>query len=985
MALASDETPLRLFLLGSLRVERGAQTIHLPTRKVESLLAYLALYPQAHSRDQLAALLWGDAPDDQARASLRVALSTLRKTLGDDLLLTDRETIQLNPGFPIWVDGREIERLRDLEIDAPISQSLNPLFSLYPGDLLSNFYDEWIAPERERLRAIYLDALLRVIQHARSDGDYARAIQLAQKLLDNDPANEAAHQHLIFCYAASGDRRAARQQYAECRRVLRAELDVAPAPATTALYERALAQADARDHDGWFTNLPTPLTSFVGREKEMRELAEILGTTRLVTLTGAGGCGKTRLAIQTATEIAATEKFKDGVWWVDLAALRDPALVPQSVALTFGLREPAGIPLTTLLVNFLRAKKLLLIVDNCEHLLDACAQLIGTLLSACPNLHIVATSREILNIGGETVWRVPSLASPDPARIPPLAQLRQFEAIQLFVARATAVAANWRLVENAAPVAQICARLDGIPLAIELATARLKVLSTQQIAARLDDRFNLLTGGSRTELPRHQTLRATMDWSYDLLSDAERSLLRRLSVFAGGFSLEAVEAVNSNLTTDHRPLTTVLDLLTSLIDRSLVVVEQKGNDTRYRLLETVRQYAREKFAQAEQNESEIFARRHRDWFLQFAEQAEPHILASEQLEWCERLERDLENFRAALTWSLAQTDRDNAERSLRLARALAWFWINRGYWNEAKTWFERALENPIIVHARAGALVALGGLEFFIGNPTKSAELYEASLALYRQFGDKEGIAFAAGAVAGFAPCDPARANALFEEAHALAQELNTDFLSAEIYIGHGMFVHRQGDLARASTLYASALDYARRSGNRFFIGNVLEYWGDLALAQGDDDHAAAFFAESLEVRRELGNKNAMANDLFGLGTIALHRQDVRQAKSFYAQALALRREMGNPRGTLECLRGFSQIATIKQHYARAARLLGCADALPEMLDARGRRAFDQDADALRARMGEPGFDSARAEGRALTLEQAIEYALENAADLPGL
>jgi non-specific serine/threonine protein kinase len=727
-------------------------------------------------------------------------------------------------------------------------------------------------------------------------------------------------------------------------------------------------------------------------------------------LTGAGGCGKTRLAIQTATEIAATEKFKDGVWWVDLAALRDPALVPQSVALTFGLREPAGMPLTTLLVNFLRAKKLLLIVDNCEHLLDACAQLIGTLLSACPNLHIVATSREILNISGETVWRVPSLASPSLESSPPLAQLRQFEAIQLFVARATAVAANWRLVENAAPVAQICARLDGIPLAIELATARLRVLSTQQIAARLDDRFNLLTGGNRTELPRHQTLRATMDWSYDLLSGAEQSLLRRLSVFAGGFSLQAVETVCADfrfsiadLRLNHSTAienqkyilreaeeskienTTMLNLLTSLIDRSLVVVEQKGNDTRYRLLETVRQYAREKFAQAEQNESEIFARRHRDWFLQFAEQAEPHILASEQLEWCERLERDLENFRAALTWSLAQTDRDNAERSLRLARALAWFWINRGYWNEAKTWFERALENPIIVYARTGVLLGLGALEFFMGNPTKSAELYEASLALYRQFGDKEGIAFAASTAAGFAWCDPVRANALFEEAHALAQELDTDWLSAAIHVGHGMFTHRQGDLSRAAALYASALDYARRSGNRFFIGNVLEYWGNLALAQGDDDHAAAFFAESLEVRRELGNKNAMANDLFGLGTIALHRQDVRQAKSFYAQALALRREMGNPRGTLECLRGFSQIATIKQHYARAARLLGCADALPEMLDARGRRAFDQDADALRARMGEPGFDSARAEGRALTLEQAIEYALENAADLPGL
>jgi tetratricopeptide (TPR) repeat protein len=337
----------------------------------------------------------------------------------------------------------------------------------------------------------------------------------------------------------------------------------------------------------------------------------------------------------------------------------------------------------------------------------------------------------------------------------------------------------------------------------------------------------------------------------------------------------------------------------------------------------------------------------------------------------------MENFRAALTWSLAQTDRDNAERSLRLARALAWFWINRGYWDEAKTWFERALENPIIVYARAGALVALGGLEFFIGNPTKSVELFEASLALYRQFGDKEGIVFAAGTVAGFAPCDPARANALFEEAHALAQELNTDFLSAEIYIGHGLFVHRQGDLSRAAALYASALDYARRSGNRFFIGNALEYWGDLALTQGDYDHAAALFAESLEVRRELGNKNAMANDLFSLGTIALRRQDARQAKTFYAQALALRREMGNPRGTLECLRVFSQMAVTEQQHERAARLLGAAEPLQEMLDEKDRRAFEDEVSARRAQLGDAAFDRARDAGRAMTLEQAMEYAME--------
>ncbi|MBI5652282.1 MAG: hypothetical protein HZC40_17840 [Chloroflexi bacterium] len=585
-----DLVPFRLFLLGTLRVERNAHTLHLPTRKIESLLAYLVLHPQPHSRDKLAALLWGELNDEHARASLRVALSTLRKELGDELLLTDRETIQLNPGFPIWVDAREISNFKFQISDCADSQSeiLNLKSEIYRGDLLTDFYDEWIAPERARLRDAYHDILFRLIQHARAQSEYARAIELAQKLLDNDPANEAAHQHLIFCYAVMGDRDAARKQYAECRRVLRAELDVAPAPETTALYERALAQADARDHDALFTNLPIPLTSFVGRRDDLAHVKSLIAKTRLLTLTGAGGCGKTRLALETATHRARENHFKDGVWWVDLAALTDPGLTPQTIALTFGLREPAGIPLTTMLVNFLRAKKLLLIVDNCEHLLDACAQLIGTLMSACPTLHIVATSREILNISGEVAWRVPSLALPAPAPVPPLAQLREYDAIQLFDERARAVARNWRLAENAAPVVQICARLDGIPLAIELAAARLQVLSAREIAARLDDRFNLLTSENRGALPRHQTLRATMDWSYDLLSDAERALLRRLSVFAGGFALEAVEGAcaeeqggrgageTQNAPLLPRPPAPLLDLLTALIDKSLVVVEAKN-------------------------------------------------------------------------------------------------------------------------------------------------------------------------------------------------------------------------------------------------------------------------------------------------------------------------------------------------------------------------------------------------------------------------
>ena len=1019
---------LALSLLGVFRATLdGAPITNFESAKVRALLAYLVVErDRPHARETLAGLLWSDFPNSDALRNLRLALSNLRQAIGDHradppFLLITRDTIQFNAASDCSLDLTDLQDLSGL--GAPHGKFLD-------GFVCDSApFEEWLLLQRERIGQQILRALRELTARAEERGDYDRAQTYARQQLELEPWDEHAHQQLMRALAFGRQRNAALAQYATCRQLLKQELGVEPSCETTTLYESI---RDGKLKARVPTNVPLPMTNFVGREREIAEVKQLLGgadltglqnlsglPTRLLTLTGAGGCGKTRLALQIATDLArqddpAGRLYPNGIWWVDLAALNDPALVTQAVATVFDLSESPGMSLLAVLTNYLRAKNCLLLLDNCEHLLGACAHLIGTLLSACPKLHIVATSRAVLNISGETVWRVPSLASPplDAERLPPLAQLRQYDAIQLFVERATAVAANWQLVENAAPAAQVCARLDGIPLAIELAAARLKVLSTQEIAARLDDRFNLLTGGSRTELPRHQTLRATMDWSYDLLSDAERSLLRRLSVFAGGFSLQAVETVCAHfqfaiadLRLNHSTATlaphasagvenqnqvlrqaegskienrTMLDLLTSLIDRSLVVVEQKGNDTRYRLLETVRQYAREKFAQAEQNESEIFARRHRDWFLQLAEQAEPHILAREQLEWCERLERDLENFRAALTWSLAQTDRADADKSLRLARALAWFWVNRGYWNEAKTWFERSLENPIIVYARTGVLVGLGALELFMGNPAKSAELFEESFALYRQFGDKEGIAFAASTVAGFAPCDPVRASALFEEAHALAQELNEEFLSAKVYIGHGMLLHRQGDLARAAALYASALDHARRSGNRFFIGNALRYWGDVALTQGDYDHAATLFAESLEVRRELGNKNDMAVDLCSLGTIALRRQNCRRAETFYAQALALRREMGNTRGILECLRAFGQVAATEQHYEHAARLLGAVTPLWEMMEERDRHLLEDEVNAGRVYLGDAAFETAWAEGCAMSLEQAAEYALEN-------
>jgi len=683
---------LRLCLLGSFQLESDAGRIRLPTRKAEALLAYLAVHAEAHSREKLAALLWGDFPDEQARASLRNALTMLRKALGHTRFLADRETVQLNPDAELWVDAVAFKTQADAFASTAMPDSEAVDVELYGGDLLADFYDEWILPEREHYRLLHLETLARLARWCRSRGDYQRAIEAAKRLLTAEPTDESAHRSLMQSYQALGDYDSALRQYEACQRVLRDELGVEPSSETTALYEQIRRAAATRSSpEAQLNNLPVPLTSFIGRERDLQELSARLGgddslaVARLYTLTGPGGAGKTRLALRVAAELAKAQTFADGVWWAELAAASDAAFVPQAAAKVFGLRESPGQPITDSLIAFMRPKRLRLILDNCEHLIVACAQLAEQLLQACPHLKILATSREALGIGGEQVWPVPSLDT-------------HSEAIRLFVERAAAVKFGFTLNEsNAQAITQICQRLDGMPFAIELAAARIKALSAEQIAARLDDRFNLLTTGSRAAWPRQQTLRATMDWSHDLLDEAEQTLFRRLAVFAGGFSLEAIEVVRRELedwtrSVSNPPilrprsgLVSNLDVLTRLIDKSLVIV----GDARYRLLETTREYAADKLWLSGE-ESEM-RRRHLQWYVQFVESAEPKLISAEQAEWQERLERDHANIRAALRWAIENAE---AQLGLRLAGALWRFWDQRGYLGESRKQLERLLALP---------------------------------------------------------------------------------------------------------------------------------------------------------------------------------------------------------------------------------------------------------------------------------------------------
>ena len=430
-------------------------------------------------------------------------------------------------------------------------------------------------------------------------------------------------------------------------------------------------------------NLPLQLTSFVGREKEIREVKEALTTHRLVTLIGPGGTGKTRLSLQVAHELF--EHYPDGIWFVELAPILDPLLVPRTTAIAVGLRDEPQRPVIDMLCDYLREKELLIVLDNCEHLVSACAQMADQIMRAAPNVRILASSREALGIAGEATYRVPSLDLPELDLIS-VESLTEHEATRLFIARAASALSTFSATnDNASSIAQICRRLDGIPLAIELAAAKVRVLSVDQLAKRLDDRFRLLTGGSRTALERHQTLRAAIDWGYNLLQPAEQIVFRRLSVFVDGWTLEAAESVCETETISSVARSDVLPLLEQLINKSFVIKEESGNDARYRMLETIKQYANEKLMEA--GEGNTLRDHHLDHFLTLAETAEPHLLRPEQLEWLAQLDTEYQNLRAAFDWALTK---ESPAPALRLCGALGAFWSLRGYWLEGTKWLSSA-------------------------------------------------------------------------------------------------------------------------------------------------------------------------------------------------------------------------------------------------------------------------------------------------------
>jgi non-specific serine/threonine protein kinase len=811
------------------------------------------------------------------------------------------------------------------------------------------------------------------------------------------------------------------------------------------------------------TGLPGSVTTFIGRVREIAEVKRLLTQARLVTLTGTGGCGKTRLALQLAGELL--EEYPDGVAVVELGAMADPSLIPQVVASNLEVREQAREPILTTLVENLKEQRLLVVLDNCEHLIEACARVAATLLRNCPALQILATSREPLGIGGEVVWRVPSLAVPRPNALPPFGTLPQYEGIRLFVDRASAAQPTFRLTpQNAAAVVQLCHHLDGIPLALELAAARTRALTVEQIALRLDDRFSLLSGGSRIDLPRHQTLRALIDWSYDRLPEPECRLFNRLAVFAGGWTLEAAEAICGDVgdgswhldsaglehgdaegaLASSRPITTsagppipsegVVALLAQLVDKSLVVAEEglgfgrnPDHAARYRLLETLQQYAAEKLR--ESGEEAIVRRRHQYWFLALAEKAVAQLEGAEGRAWAERLEIDHDNLRAALVPSRGTikpadgTDEDLAELRLRLAGALWPFWEKNGHWSEGRRWLEDVLAVPSPRSAaRAKVLHGAATLADSQGDSERATILLKEALAVYEEVGDLLGVAFTMDRLgqAAYRRRDLHQAMMLAEKSLALYRVVGDEVLIADALDTLGHLIQRQGDPERARTLFEQSLtlfrkladkrgvaavlrslaqladdqgDYARVAilaeesialfrevGDTFGLGSLLVYWAFAAVKQGQFELAERLVVEGLREPREMGDRHAIASKLRSLATVVYERHDFQRAAWLWQESLALYRDFGDKPGIVACLFGLGVLASERGEPEQALQLLAAADALRTALGVGLLRAdpagFAAAVKAARTRVGDEVFTVSWVSGRMMSLEQAVSEAL---------
>jgi predicted ATPase len=1030
----TNKESLQIYTLGDLRILRGGEPIAaLRSRKAQAMLVYLASTSMSHSREVLADLFWSESSLSQAMSNLRDVIHITRKHLELYVDIT-RYSVALNPEAEVWMDVVKLDDALELireggKITVATAVKIEAAVELYQKDFLAGFYvsgargfEEWLTIERERTRQVALDVLLALVEYHASEGNYQKGIYYARRILELEPMMEIGHQHLMRMLASSGRGSEAMSQYETCRQVLLEELGIEPSEETQMLYRR-ISEGKVKPGVSVKTpkhNLPVQSTSLIGRDKELSQINRQLvdPACRLLTLTGVGGIGKTRLGLQAAVETLS--RYPDGVWLMELAAFTEPDLLPEQIASVFGVtaqEAKSGRGVTEILVEYLGEKNLLLVLDNCEHLIEACADFVESLLRGCPNVKLLVTSREELGVPGEWIFNVPPLELP-----PEHAQLKELEwypSIRLFLERAAVSRARFRFTEqNGAVLAEICRQLDGIPLAIELAAARVRILSLEQITERLQDRFQLLTGGPRTALPRHQTLQATMDWSYDLLSREERALLRWLSVFSGGWTLEAAEEVAAfgDVSREH-----VLDLLEQLVDKSLVVVDVRGHAARYGMLEMVRQYGVSKLI--EEGEVKKARRGHAKYFARLAEHYDMGLRDRRQLDYLEVLDVEHENLRIALKRSVDNKDADTA---LHLVGSLGWYWFIRGHWAESWRGLTMSLELDAGTSQtlRSRAIYKAGGLELIRGNLVGTVELVEDALDICRTGGDEEGVAWCLNLLGQARTWDIAiikEAIPFLSESLEIFNALGDDWGVAwsKRYLGQvtsklgeydrGMKLQREGlngfeqigDIWNTAHSYylmgESAYEYSDFEVSRWANEQCLEKCelvedkvmeahaqkglAQLALQRYDFKQAEDLFLEAIETFGKIGDENCAAKAVTSLAEIAQRKGDLEQTGQLLSHSLRSFEKLGGRKNSIGFLfERFANLAEATGRRERAARLLGAADThlgAVETLPPTFKDEWQRLEISMRKLLGDKDFEKLFAEGAAMNLREATAYALE--------
>jgi predicted ATPase/DNA-binding SARP family transcriptional activator len=863
-------------------------------RKVEALLFLLAVSNRSWSRSDVAELLWDDRGGG-GRQSLRVALTKIPEPINAILLRTPDQLAlsETDSDLVGWrahcASVRPLVGAGDLDqLDARLTE-----LAAWPGALLEGLevdapaFDDWCYAERQRIQREWQTAVVDAVTHLAAAGRWHCVEPALGRLLEIDAAHETAHRLLIQCYLATGRPEAARSQYELCKRTLATQLGVQPDPSLQALLHSAgktsaapaVESQPSRHGSPRTDNLPRQVNSFVGRQEALNEVRRLLQDHRLVTLTGPGGIGKTRLAVQTGVSLV--DQYPDGVWLVDLTSVSNAQLVPQVLAFVLSVAEQPGRPVIDAVEAFVRDRRLLLILDNCEHLIDAIAELARRLLQAGEHVQVLATSREWLHIAGEVAYDLPALTLPDDADRLSVEALAEADAVQLFVDRARAARADFRLnAENATPVVDICQRLDGIPLAIELAAARVRSLPVSGISAHLQDRFRLPGTGDRSHLPRQQTLAALIDWSYQLLDEHEAALLRRLSIFAQGWTLDAAAAITGpGLAAEY-----IGELLARLVEKSLVVLDTETG--RYHLLEIIRHFGRERLDA--EREADDLRRRHVDHFLALAESARPHLAGPDQGAWLQKLDNERENMLAAFARS-ARFD-DSADLGARLLHALRPYWLKRGMLALAAARAAEALARPGMTarnERRCYVLFSAGAVFNLNGRWPEARECLTECLGIAHDLGNAmlEAVTLQQLGYAYWELGDLAAARQVLELGVVKAEEIGQPLEHASALNQLAHCLRLEGQDGAASKLYTKGLAIARGQGAAEYVAAFLLNLAMLAVQTGDAPAARARLTEVAAIVEETLSRPIAQSLMEVCAGLAVQEGDASQAARFFGNA----------------------------------------------------------------------------------------------------